>query len=59
MKSPITSEEMILQQEERTFIFRNRKFTIQYHYYLCEESGEEFISTELEELNLTQIYNQA
>lgn len=58
MKSPITGKEMLLQKEERNMTFRKEEITIQYHYYLCEESGEQFTSTELDELNITQVHNQ-
>ena len=49
---------MTLQREERTLTFRKEDFPVQYHYYQCEASGEQFTSTELDELNLQQLYNQ-
>lgn len=58
MKSPITGQEMTLQREERELTFRKESFPIQYHYYRCETSGEQFTSTELDELNTQQLYNQ-
>ena len=58
MKSPITGQEMTLQREERELTFRKEVFSIQYHYYLCETSGEQFTSTELDEINTQQLYNQ-
>ena len=58
MKSPITGQEMTLRREEREMTFRKEIFSIQYHYYLCETSGEQFTSTELDELNTQQLYNQ-
>ena len=57
MKSPITGKEMPLRKEPRTLTFRKEPFEIQFHYYLCEESGERFTSTELDELNMNQLYN--
>ena len=30
----------------------------QYHYYLCQDTGEQFTTTELDELNINQLYNQ-
>ena len=58
MKSPITGKEMILKKEMRSLVFRKEEFPVVYHYYLCEESKEQFTSTELDEVNMKQIYNQ-
>lgn len=58
MKSPITSKEMKLQLESRSLDFRKESFDVAYHFYLCEESGEQFTTTEIEELNMIQLYNQ-
>ena len=58
MKSPITGKDMLLQREERTFTFRKETFLVQHHYYLCKDSGEQFTSTELDEINIQQLYNQ-
>lgn len=58
MKSPITGKQMLLHKEERTVEFRKETFTIVFHSFLCEESGEQFTSTELDELNMIQVCNQ-
>ncbi|CAN5236000.1 DUF4065 domain-containing protein [soil metagenome] len=58
MISPITGKEMILKREQRSLDFRKENFQVMYHYYLCTESGEQFTTTELDELNMTQLYNQ-
>jgi putative zinc finger/helix-turn-helix YgiT family protein len=58
MKSPITSTEMMLTQERRSMVFRNETFKVVFHYYKCEESGEQFTTTALDEVNLNQVYNQ-
>ncbi len=58
MKSPITGKEMLLKREKCSLSFRKEEFTISSHFYLCEESGEQFTSTELDELNLLQVHNQ-
>ena len=49
---------MTPRREEREMTFRKETFPIQYHYYLCETSGEQFTSTQLDELNTQQLYNQ-
>jgi putative zinc finger/helix-turn-helix YgiT family protein len=39
-------------------IFRKETFDIIFHYYQCEDSGEQFTSAALDELNMNQVYNQ-
>ncbi len=58
MKSPITGKEMILKKEKRSLVFRKEKFPVVYHYYLCKDSKKQFTSTELDDANMKQIYNQ-
>lgn len=58
MKSPITDKEMSLHTEPQTLIFRKEEFTILHHCYLCEDSKERFTTTEIDELNINQLYNQ-
>lgn len=38
--------------------FRKVKYPILYHYYYCEDSGNEFTTGELDDLNVNQAYNQ-
>jgi putative zinc finger/helix-turn-helix YgiT family protein len=58
MKSPITGKEMVLKNEPRKLSFRKEEFIIRYHYYLCKDTREQFTTTEIDELNMTQLYNQ-
>ncbi|WP_352422963.1 type II TA system antitoxin MqsA family protein [Proteiniphilum sp.] len=58
MKSPITGKEMPLCREKRRAEFRKESFEIVFHFYKCEDSGEQFTTTELDELNLAQLHNQ-
>lgn len=58
MKSPVTGKEMTLVTEKRTLDFRKERFQIIFHYYKCEDSGEQFTNTSLDEINLNQLYNQ-
>ncbi len=58
MKSPITGKNMPLLTEKRTMDFRKEHFQIVFHYYKCEESGEQYTTTSLDEVNLNQLYNQ-
>lgn len=58
MKSPITGKKMKLTKERRLMNFRKETFEIVFHHYQCEDSGEQFTSTNLDELNINQVYNQ-
>ena len=58
MKSPITGKEMQLTKEIRSMDFRKETFEIVFHFYRCDDSGEQFTTTRLDELNLNQVYNQ-
>lgn len=54
----ITGKPMRLVQEGRTLQFRKEEFSVIYHYYQCEDSGETFETEDLLHLNLQQVYNQ-
>lgn len=58
MKSSITGKEMTLKIEERTLTFRKEEFNVKSHYFLCEDSNEQFTDLKLDEINLNQLYNQ-
>ena len=58
MKSPITGKDMRLIKERRSMEFRKESLEIVFHYFKCEDSGEQFTSTELDEINTHQVYNQ-
>ncbi len=58
MKSPITGTAMKLTQEKRLMDFKNEKIEIVFHYYQCKDSGEQFTTTALDEVNINQVYTQ-
>lgn len=58
MKSPITGHEMILTKEKRSMNFRKESFEVVFHYYKCEDSGEQFTTEVLDNVNTNQVYNQ-
>lgn len=58
MKSPITGKEMALRIEKSILEFRKEKFEYNHKSYYCADSGESFTTTELDEFNLNQVYNQ-
>lgn len=58
MKSPLTGKEMKLVKEERLMEFRKERFKVIFHYYLCEDTKEQFTDIHLDELNIDQLYSQ-
>lgn len=58
MKSPITGKDMILTKENRSIDFRKESFEVVFHFWRCEESGEQFTTGALDEINMNQVYNQ-
>ena len=58
MKSPITGKEMKLIVEEKHLLFRKERFKYAHLSYYCEESNEFFTDTDLDTLNINQVYNQ-
>lgn len=58
MRSPFTGGKVLLHQENAELLFRKEKFQYIYLYYLCEDTKERFTTTELDEINLSQVYNQ-
>jgi len=58
MKSPISNEDMSLRTRKERLIFRKEEFEIVSHYLLDEQRQAEFTTTELDELNIAQLYNQ-
>lgn len=58
MKSPFTGGNVVLQQEKSELIFRKEKFEYISLHYLCEDTGERFTTTSIDEINLSQVYNQ-
>jgi len=58
MKSPITGKKMTLQNEKSILVFRKEEFEYNHKSYFCEDSGESFTTTKLDEFNLNQVYNK-
>ena len=58
MKSPLTGKEMKLMSEPSTLNYRGKQYNVNYHFYLCELSNEQFTTTELDEQNLDELYKQ-
>jgi len=49
---------MVLIKEHRSMHFRKEAFKVVFHYYKCEDSGEQFTTTSMDEVNMNQVYNQ-
>ncbi len=58
MKSPITGKEMSVGSEMRDMTYRKETYPVVFHYYKCEESGEQFEDEHFSELNFNQVVNQ-
>lgn len=58
MKSPFTGGETKLVKEIRELEYRKEPFDIYYHYYVCIDTREQFTTTELDTLNITQVHNK-
>ena len=58
MKSPFTGGKVVLQQEKSELVFRKEKFQYLSLAYQCEDTKERFTTTEIDEINLSQVYNQ-
>lgn len=58
MKSPFTGGKVLLEKEVRKFEYRKEQFLVDFHFYRCIDSGEEFTDMVLDELNITQVHSQ-
>jgi len=58
MKSPYTDKEMKVAKELRDMTFRKETFQVVFHYYICEDSGEQFEDEHFSALNYNQVVNQ-
>lgn len=58
MKSPFTGNEMTLVKEWRQMIYRKESFDVLFHFYRCEDSGEQFEDEHFSRLNFNQVVNQ-
>ena len=58
MTSPFTGGVAVLQHEPSTLVFRKETFRYVHQFYECQDSHERFTTSELDEANLAQVYNQ-
>ena len=58
MISPFTGGEVKFSHERRELTYRKEKFEYTALFYVCVDSGELFTTTELDTININQVYNQ-
>lgn len=58
MKSPFTGGTATLHTGNMEITFRKEQFTVVAQFYKCDDTGEEFTTTEQDELTINQAYNQ-
>ncbi len=58
MKIKKPEGKVTLNKKPISFEFRQEPFQIMYHTWVDHETGEEFTTSELDELNQAQVYNQ-
>ena len=58
MDSPITGKPMRLMREKRIIPFRKEDYEVDFHYWFCVDSKEQFEDERQAELNISQVYNQ-
>lgn len=58
INSPFAEGNAVLRSKINSFSFRKISFEIVEHYYECEITHKEFTNSELDYLNLIQVYNQ-
>jgi hypothetical protein len=58
MKSPLTGKEMLLLNKPSVLTYRGKDYKVTHHYYLCEDTNEEFTTTSLDTINMEELYNQ-
>ena len=49
---------MKLMSEPSTMDYKGKTYNVIHHHYLCETTGEQFITTELDEMNLLELNKQ-
>ena len=58
MISPFTGGNATLRHEKSELTFRKEKFQYVHQFYECDETKERFTTTELDDVNIAQVYNQ-
>lgn len=58
MKSPLTGGRVYIVEDIEDWDFRNEKYSVHVSYYICEDTGREFTTTEQDEKTFDDLYSQ-
>jgi putative zinc finger/helix-turn-helix YgiT family protein len=58
IECPMCDGNAELQSEKKNRTFRKEEFEITEFFYRCNKCGEEFTTTEIDEVNIAQVFNQ-
>lgn len=58
MTSPFTGGIATLHNESSSLVFRKETFNFIHQFYECNDTHERFTTTEIDEINIAQVYNQ-
>lgn len=58
MNSPFTGGEVQIKKETRKLNYRKEAFDVQYQFYVCKDTGEQFTDEDMDTANINQVYNQ-
>lgn len=58
MKSPLTGGRVKEVRDVEVHAFRGKEFSVGVHYYVCEDTGEQFTCDGQDDLVMNQVYNQ-
>ncbi len=58
MRSPFTGGNATFKYEPAKLTYRNEVFKYVHFYYECDDTHEHFTTTDIDEINIGQIYNQ-
>ncbi|MCM1522774.1 MAG: XRE family transcriptional regulator, partial [Muribaculaceae bacterium] len=58
MKSPLTGDRVKEVSTTEEKIFRKERFRVHVRYYICEDTGEQFTTTEQDTLLFNDLYTQ-
>lgn len=56
--SPFSDGKATLQRKHSRLSFRKEEFEIIEHFYVCQDTKEEFTTSEIDRVNLNQVYSQ-
>ena len=57
IESPFSKGVAVLERKPNVLSFRKNDFEITEHFYVCEDTKEEFTTSELDAININQVYN--